>query len=44
MTGLGNDAINIADISNPATPTFVNKVVHNAANPLLDGVGGLYKV
>ena len=44
MTGLWNDAVNIADISNPATPTFVNKVVHNAANPLLDGVGGLYKV
>ena len=44
MTGLGNDAINIADISNPATPVYVNRVVHNAANPRLDGVGGLFKV
>ncbi|NDK07807.1 hypothetical protein EOM39_01005 [Candidatus Gracilibacteria bacterium] len=41
MSSFGNDAVNIADITNPTAPIFVSKVVHNAANPLLDGVYGL---
>ncbi|NUJ97685.1 hypothetical protein HGA92_02755 [Candidatus Gracilibacteria bacterium] len=44
ISSYGNDAINIADISVPTTPVFVNKIIHNAANPLLDGVDGLFKV
>ncbi len=44
ISSYGNDAINIADISVPTTPVFVNKIVHNAANPLLDGADWIFKV
>lgn len=44
ITSLWNDAVNIADVSNPANPVFVTKILHNAGNPLLDGVGGIFKV
>ena len=44
ITSYGNDAVNIVDISNPASPVYINKVLHNAANPLLDGADGLFKV
>ena len=44
MSSFWNDAVNIADITNPTAPVFVSKVLHNAANPLLDWVYWLYKV
>ncbi len=44
ISSLWLDAVNIADISNPAVPVFVSKVLHNAANPLLDWVDWLFKV
>lgn len=38
------DAVNIADITDPTAPTYVWKVIHNAANPLLDWAYWLFKV
>lgn len=39
-----SDAINIADITTPTSPIYISKILHNVANPLLDGVYWLYKV
>jgi hypothetical protein len=44
ITSYGNDAVNIADITNPASPVYVSKILHNAANPRLDGANGIFKV
>lgn len=39
-----SDAVNITDISDPTTPTYIWKVLHNAANPLLDWANWLFVV
>lgn len=44
ISSFWNDAINIADISNPSNPIFITKILHNAANPLLDWAYWLFKV
>ncbi len=36
--------MNVANISNPAVPVYITKILHNVANPLLDGANGLFKV
>ncbi|MDD3144577.1 MAG: hypothetical protein PHV23_00535 [Candidatus Gracilibacteria bacterium] len=44
ITSFGNSAVNVADITNPTAPVYVTKVIHNAANPLLNGAYGIYNV
>lgn len=44
ITSYGSNAINVADISNPAAPTYVTKILHNAANPLLNWADWLFMV
>ncbi|MFA5917022.1 MAG: hypothetical protein WC850_02170 [Candidatus Gracilibacteria bacterium] len=44
IAGYTSNAINVADISNPTTPIYVTKILHNAANPLLSGADGLFKI
>lgn len=44
ITSFRNDAINVVDISNPLNPTYVTKIIHNAANPLLNWATGLFKL
>jgi len=38
-----NDAVNIVDVSIPALPVLVNKILHNASYQLLDWAYWLYK-
>lgn len=39
-----SNAVNMADISNPTAPVYITKILHNAANPLLQWVDWLFIV
>lgn len=44
ITSFWNSAVNVADITNPTAPVYVTKVIHNAANPLLNWAYWIYNV
>ena len=44
ITSFWLDTVNVVDITNPAVPVYITKIIHNAANPLLDWVDGIFKV
>lgn len=44
ISSFWSNAVNVADISTPTAPTYVTKIVHNAANPLLQWADWLFKV
>ncbi|MDD2907249.1 MAG: hypothetical protein PHH98_01275 [Candidatus Gracilibacteria bacterium] len=44
IAGYTSNAVNVADISNPTAPVYLTKIIHNAANPLLQGAGGLFRL
>jgi len=44
ITSFWNSAVNVADITNRIAPVYVTKVLHNAANPLLNWAYWIYNV
>lgn len=44
ITSFWSNAVNVADITTPTAPTYVTKILHNAANPLLNWAYWLFKL